>query len=200
MKHNKLFPLVTVLFVACGGGESADNGGEQPASGAEPAPAPSSSVPAAPTGEMTMPSWYTIDNAAKTVHLSIVAGATADNNHWNYNGFINGALAINVPTGYTVSIDFSNEDPNMAHSLMISSETSNFAVPPAPNPAFEGAMSANAQSMVEATMPGDSETITFTAGEPGMYSMVCIIPGHSALGMWLYFNVTDDGSAGVQGL
>jgi uncharacterized cupredoxin-like copper-binding protein len=54
--------------------------------------------------------------------------------------------------------------------------------------------------MISATMPGETETITFVAGAAGNYSLVCYIPGHSAVGMWLFFNVSGDGEAGVQGL
>jgi len=54
--------------------------------------------------------------------------------------------------------------------------------------------------MISATMPGESETITFVAGVAGNYSLVCYIAGHSAVGMWLFFNVSGDGEAGVQGL
>jgi hypothetical protein len=27
---------------------------------------------------------------------------------------------------------------------------------------------------------------------------VCYIPGHTAVGMWLYFNVSSDGAFGIQ--
>jgi uncharacterized cupredoxin-like copper-binding protein len=33
----------------------------------------------------------------------------------------------------------------------------------------------------------------------GNYAMVCYVPGHAALGMWLYFDVSADGEAGVRG-
>ena len=88
----------------------------------------------------------------------------------------------------------------MAHSLGISRELSNFAVPPQPTPVFEGAITQDPQSMVTATMPGETETITFVAGEAGNYSMVCYIPGHSAVGMWLYFTVSAESEAGVAGM
>ena len=54
--------------------------------------------------------------------------------------------------------------------------------------------------MIEATMPGETETIQFVAGTAGNYSMLCYIAGHTAIGMWLYFNVSGSGEAGVQGL
>ncbi len=87
----------------------------------------------------------------------------------------------------------------MAHSLGIIAATSNFSATLEPNPVFEGAITHNPTSMTEATMPGQEETVTFTASTAGNYSMVCFIPGHAATGMWVHFNVSSDGSAGVQG-
>lgn len=199
MKAYRLLPGAAIFLAACGGGDAPPS--EVPE--AEPAaPAPTAEVagPAAPTGELTIPDWYAVDHDARTVDLEITAGTTPDNNYWNFNGYIKGEISIVVPEGYTVSISLTNQDPNMAHSLGISSELSNFAVPPAPDPVFPGAITENPQSMMEATMPGETDTITFVADAAGNYSMVCYIPGHSAIGMWLFFDVSADGEAGVRGL
>ena len=199
MKSLKLFPAATLFLVACGGGEPADSGASD-APSTEPAVVEAPAGPAAPTGPMTIPDWYQVDHDAKTVRLSVVAGLSPDNNYWNYNGAIRGQLAITVPEGYEVTIDLENRDPNMAHSLGISSELVNFMVPPTPEPVFAGAITENPQSMIDATMPGETESITFVADTAGNYSMVCYIAGHSAIGMWLFFNVSAGGEAGVQGL
>lgn len=198
MKSFKLIPAAALFLVACGGGEPADSGADAPA--AAPAAATTPAGPVAPTGPMTIPDWYQVDHDARTVALTVVAGSTPDNNYWNFNGAIRGQQAITVPEGYEISIELVNEDPNMAHSLGISTELSNFTVPPTPDPVFAGAITENPQSMIDATMPGESETITFVADAAGNYSMVCYIAGHSAVGMWLFFNVSGDGEAGVQGL
>jgi hypothetical protein len=195
MKLRRYIPVLTVALAACGGGEPADpsQGGSQPA-----AAPPAAGLPAPPTGPLTMPDWYAIDNDARTVHIALTAGAMSVNNYWNYNGAINGGLALTVPEGYTVTIEQANRDPNMAHSLGVLPLPANFAMPPQPNPVFAGAISQNPMSMIDATMPGETETITFVAGQAGTYTVVCLIPGHSAVGMWLYFTVSSDGQAGVQ--
>lgn len=198
MKAFKLIPAAAVFLAACGGGEPADSGADAPAT--EPAAAAAPAGPTAPTGPMTIPDWYQVDHDAQTVTMTVVAGSTPDNNYWNFNGAIRGQTAITVPEGYEVTIEFVNDDPNMAHSLGISTELTNFTVPPATEPVFPGAITQNPQSMIDATMPGESETITFVADAAGNYSMVCYIAGHSAVGMWVFFNVSADGEAGVQGL
>jgi FtsP/CotA-like multicopper oxidase with cupredoxin domain len=198
MKTKHLFPLLAAAAVAaCGGGEPGDSGSGTTGGGA-PAAQPATPARVPPGGPLSVPDWYTIDNEARTVRMEIVAGLTPDNNYWNFNGAINGDMAITVPEGYRVTITFVNRDPNMAHSLGISAETSNFAVPPQPNPVFPGAISQNPGSMIDGTMPGETETIEFVAEEEGNYSMVCYIPGHTAVGMWLYFNVSGGGEAGIQ--
>lgn len=199
MRIRSVFPLVAVAaFGACGGGEPAESDSGATGETGAPAAQPATPTRTPPSGPMTIPDWYTLDNDARTVTMEVVAGQTPDNNYWNFNGAINGSTAITVPEGYRVVINFTNSDPNMAHSLGISTETSNFAVPPQPNPVFEGAITQNPGSMVDGTMPGESETVEFVADEAGNYSMVCYIPGHTAVGMWLYFNVSADGQAGIQ--
>jgi hypothetical protein len=199
MKVYKLIPMAGFLLAACGGGEPSDTPQGEAAPSQESA-APAESGPSIPSGDLSMPDWYTVDHDAQTVTLDIVAGLEPNNNYWNFNGATNGEWAITVPEGYTVTINFSNDDPNMAHSLGISSELTNFATPPATTPVFEGAISENAGSMIDSTMPGESEVITFVASEAGNYSMVCYIPGHTAVGMWLYFTVSEGQEAGVAGM
>jgi sulfocyanin len=146
-----------------------------------------------------MPDWFHVDEANQAVHMTITAGATDAKNYWNFNGAHDGSMTITVPAGFTITIDLVNNDPNMAHSLGISATTSGFGAMLDPTPVFEGAITSNPTSMVDATMPGEEESITFVADAAGEYAMVCYIPGHAATGMYVYFNVSADGTAGVQG-
>jgi sulfocyanin len=187
-------PLLLAM-IACGGGDA----GEEPAAAASEAEAPAAAATPAPAAVST--DWLALDEGAMTATLDIVAGSTTDNNSWNFNGFVNGGATVTVPVGYTVTINFSNNDPNMAHSIGVDARTGNF--PPNiadPTPVFAGAMSQNPTSLVDATMPGEAETITFTADAAGEYTLVCYIPGHAVTGMWIRFNVSDDGSSGVSAM
>jgi sulfocyanin len=195
----KRFSILSALavFAACGGGEPAESGAASSAS-AEPAEvaAPTAKLPG---GEMTTPEWFAVDADAQVAHIVLTAGATNDNNYWNYNGGTKGSMAITVPVGYTVTIDLVNNDPAMAHSVGVSAETSSFGAMLDPTPVFTGAVTENPTSMVDGTMPGETDTVTFTADAAGTYTLVCYIPGHGTTGMWVYFVVSADGSAGVQG-
>jgi FtsP/CotA-like multicopper oxidase with cupredoxin domain len=186
--------LTAALFglAACGGGEPAPQADEAPA---EAAPAAEAAAPSA----LATPDWMTVDEAAQTVTLNITAGQTADNNYWNFNGFYGGTGEIVVPVGYTVTINFANNDPGMAHSIGVDARTSGFpSMFTDPVPAFEGGISANPTSLTDATMPGESEVITFVAATAGEYSLVCYIPAHALTGMYVHFTVSAEGEAGVR--
>ena len=106
--------LASTTLIACGGGEPAQT--SDAAGSASPAVAPAAAPPPA-TSEMTMPSWFQVDNEARTVSMTITAGSTNENNYWNFNGATKGAMTITVPEGYTVTVELVNNDPIMGHSL-----------------------------------------------------------------------------------
>lgn len=192
-----------VALGACGGGNNANKMADTTAAPAESAAAPaaagSTSTAAAPSGPMTMPAWMKIDKAKKTASLDIHAGQTPDNNHWNFNGYDKGNATITVPEGYKVTINFTNDDPSLAHSIGVDSAYTTF--PPTftnPQPIFSGAISSDPTDPGKATQPHKSQTVTFTASKAGSYTLNCFIPGHAMAGMWIHFDVSSDGKAGVQ--
>jgi uncharacterized cupredoxin-like copper-binding protein len=185
MRFKALSAALLIGIAACGGD------GE--------APAPATQQPAdQPAAADTSADWFTVDEAARTVTIDLVAGSTSANNHWNFNGLYGGRGAITVPEGYTVTINFENRDPAMAHSVGVGERMAtyptNFSDPQA---VFAGAMSSNPTSMTDATMPGQSETLTFTADRAGDFALICYVSGHAATGMWMPFTVSADGSHGV---
>lgn len=192
MKRTAFMTALLLGLAACGGSETAE---QAPAT--ETAEAPADAAEAAAPGEITQPEWYQIDGS--NVTLDIVAGATPKGNYWNYNGYQFGEASIVVPVGANVTINFSNSDPNMAHSIGISQGFESAPAVVEPVAVFEGAISSNPTSMTEATLPGQSTSISFVASEAGEYSMVCYIAGHAVSGMWIKFVVSADGEAGVLG-
>lgn len=197
---HSVLATAAIALVACGGGKTAENAAST--STPSSAAAGSTAAPAAPAaaaqGPMTMPSWMKVDNAAKTATIAIHAGQTADNNHWNYNGYFNGNATITVPEGYAITLTFTNDDPAMPHSLGVDSAYATF---PAsftnPQPIFPGAITSNPTDMGKATQPKQSQTLKFTASKAGNYTINCFIPGHALAGMWIHFDVSSDGKAGL---
>ncbi|HKB55830.1 MAG TPA: sulfocyanin-like copper-binding protein [Ramlibacter sp.] len=198
--------ISTAALVACGGGNKTQNAADTTAAATDtgaaaqaPAPAPAAAPAAAPQGPMTIPSWMKVDKSDKTVTLDIHAGQTADNNHWNYNGYYKGDAAVTVPQGYKVTIKFTNDDPSMAHSIGVDSAYTTFpAAFTNPQPIFPGAISSDPTDLTKATQPHKSQTLHFTAGKAGNYTINCFIPGHALAGMWIHFDVSTDGTVGLQ--
>lgn len=175
--------VFAMTAIACGG----DTAEEAPPV-VETAPAPASAAM----------DWVTADTTAKTVTITLVAGQDAANNNWNFNGHANGNATVTVPTGYAVTINFSNNDPNMTHSAgVVAKPAGPWSATPDATPVFAGAVTSNPTSMTDATKNGASETITFTAATAGEYALACFVPGHATSGMWINFNVVDGGMAGA---
>jgi hypothetical protein len=173
---SSLVAALGIAAVGCGGGGDGAASGEAPAT-EQPA------ATEAPAASLSVPDWMSVDEAGMTVTLEIVAGKDDSNNRWNFNGYSRGNGTIVVPAGYNVVINFRNDDPNIAHSIGVDSGTGNFpATFQNPEPVFAGAISSNATSMQEATQPGASESISFTAD--------------AATGMWINFTVSADGAVG----
>ena len=180
--------LVFLGVIACGGEGAEETETETPAE-----TPPAGGAAAAPGGATD---WVTGDATAVTINL--VAGEGSANNNWNFNGYANGNATITVPTGATVTMNFTNQDPNMAHSAGVSEKPAGpFSATPAATPVFAGAITSNPTSMTDATKTGANETITFTADRAGQFALVCYVPGHAAAGMWINFVVADGGTAGV---
>jgi sulfocyanin len=196
--------LFSLTAVACGGGEqasqqAAQGGMGEAAAATDTGAAMGGGQMAAPAGELQVPDWMKVDQAAKTVTMDVTAGESQANNGWNFNGNFNGNATIVVPEGYAVTINFHNKDQANPHSLAISTDKPPFpAVFTEAHLAFPGAETEGSMQMNTATQPGQSATINFTAATAGDYVMLCHVPAHASTGMWVHFKVSSDGSIGFQ--
>lgn len=167
-----------------------------------PAPAPSAPAPATPAAAAPAPApaapsfapyagtdkILVADEKTKklTVHLVGAEGDAAKG--MNFNGFANGDLQIQVPTGWKVTFSFTVGGGTMAHSALIvpweqKDKPSHWKL------AFPHAAVADYTSGIEA---GDgAQKFTFTADKAGQYGLICGVAGHVAMGMWDEFDVVD---------
>lgn len=188
-RQSTILTVGIVTLFGCGGGE--ENGTPAPASGPDTQTDAAAAMPA---------DWISVDAAARTVTITLVAAETDANNRWNFNGYANGEATVVVPVGYTVTINFENRDPVHHHSVGVLATTASY--PPIfdeATPVFDGAVTSNATSMSEAVAPGGgTETITFLASEAGEYALVCAVPATAVTGMWLGFEVSESGDSGLR--
>lgn len=186
-----ILTLGAVALFGCGGGEEGDRSASSPGTAPEADAAPSATMPA---------DWISVDDAARTVRVTLVAGETDANNRWNFGGYANGEATVVVPVGYTVTVNFENRDPVHYHSVGVLAKAASYpAVFEEATPVFDGAITSNATSMMEATAPGGgTESITFVASEAGEYALVCPVPAHAVTGMWIGFEVSEAGDSGLR--
>lgn len=184
--------ILALGLIACGGADEAGMEDEADTTAMEETVDEETTA----TGEMSTPSWMTVDEDAQTITMDINSGESDANNRWNYNGLYAGNGSITVPQGYEVTINFTNSDPTQPHSLGIDESMDTW---PATfeniEPVFAGALTSDAGTT--GTAPGAEESITFTADTAGEYAMVCYIAGHAVAGMVIPFNVSADGSYGA---
>ena len=163
---------MTAFAAACGG--------EAPPSDRAGTPADDTASPVVRIGENDR------------VLLEIVAGKTPENSYWNLNGLFGGEGRIRVPLGAEIEVDFRNDDPAMTHSLGVTTWAEPFPADFAPiEPAFPGAMLNEAESDAGGLPPDGRSVFRFRASEEGRYAVVCFVPGHAAVGMFIPFEVVE---------
>jgi uncharacterized cupredoxin-like copper-binding protein len=172
-------------LAACGGGDVEETTPEAMPEVTPAAPAP-----------LTTPEWFVPDHTARTVTLQMAATPAP----WTFNGLSGATSEIVIPEGYTVTVNFTNNDTSTAHSLVLNARAATYpGMFTETAAAFPGAATSNPQSMTDATRPGATETITFVASTAGQYVFVCQVPGHAVAGMYVNLTVVAGGTeAGVR--
>ena len=190
-KRTTILTLGAIALFGCGSGEEDASAASAPDAATEADAEVSATIPA---------DWISVDDAARTVTVTLVAGETDANNRWNFNGYANGETTVVVPVGYTVTVNFENRDPVHHHSVGVLARAASY--PPVfdeATPVFDGAITSNATSMTEATAPGGGTgSFTFVASEAGEYALVSAVPANAVTGMWIGFEVSEVGDSGLR--
>ncbi len=80
----------------------------------------------------------------------------------------------------------------MAHSIGVTRWQDPFPANFAPiEPAFPGAMIPDAGSSDHATPPGGRSGFRFRASDVGDFAIVCFVPGHAAVGMFIPVRIVE---------
>ncbi len=129
---------------------------------------------------MAVPAAPVLGAGTHTVEIGIVAGKSAADGGFDFNGYQRGAMTVTVPTGWQVVVRFQNVNA-LAHSLIIAPASAAQQAAPPSTPAFPGAMT---KDLASGLPKGATQTLTFAAGKAGTYAFVCGVPGHAVAGMW----------------
>jgi sulfocyanin SoxE-like protein len=177
--------IVAALFISVG---CAGHGqGSPAASPPKPAPAPASASSPAPAAAPadSLPSWLTVDSAAKTATLTLEVTAPPNAPSALINGYRAGEARIIVPLGWTVRWNWRNADSASPHSLVVMVQREKIPLEGGRS-AFSNAMT----RMVTTGLPlGATDQTTFVADEAGWYWLMCGVPGHALKGEWLELRV-----------
>jgi hypothetical protein len=141
------------------------------------------------------PSWLQADAGTKKVRIDIIAGFNANNGALNFNGYFTGDMTVVVPVGWTVEVDFKNNDAMLPHSLLVTKPYLRDHVPAIAGineVAIPRAYTDNPDQGIPAPK-GDK--VTFKAQAPGEYWFFCGAPGHGQGGMWTKFKIDAGASA-----
>ena len=137
------------------------------------------------------PHWLSVNTTAKTLRFQLIAGLTGLNGALNFNGYTDGGLTLTIPTGWTVEMDFVNNDGMLPHSAIVVAAT----LPIQATPSGAAMSRAVTVRLSEGLPPLGKDTMRFTAAPAGDYFIVCGVPGHATAGMWIRLRVSDTAKA-----
>ncbi|MGH7904075.1 MAG: sulfocyanin-like copper-binding protein [Candidatus Dormibacteraceae bacterium] len=127
--------------------------------------------------------FFSYDRASRTVILTLIAGSSASDNAFNFDGYSGGAMTVSVPAGWTVTVQCANRGTVRHSCVIVRGHAST-------TPAFPGASSPDP---TRGLPPGGVATFHFTPTVAGDYLVACLVPGHQDAGMWDRFQVTRRG-------
>jgi len=126
--------------------------------------------------------WLSYDARTETVTLTLVPGADNAFNGFNFNGSGRGAVLVDVPRGWRVTVRCLNTSSSLPHSCAIVRDGGD-----ATAPVFRGAATPNPQAGLQ---PGHSAQFSFVATRLGAYRTSCLVPEHETMGMWDGFEIS----------
>lgn len=135
------------------------------------------------------PAWMKADAAAKRVTFDIIAGFNANNGALNFNGYFTGDATIVVPTGWTVALEFKNNDAMLPHSLLVTKPYGPDQFPDLAGVNDVAIPRAYTDNPEEGIPAPKTDKVEFAAKNPGEYYFFCGAPLHGKGGMWIKFKV-----------
>ena len=121
--------------------------------------------------------------------LDVVAGFNANNGALNFNGYFTGDMTVVVPVGWSVEIDFKNNDAMLPHSLLVTKPYPPDHVPDVAGADQVAIPRAYTDNPDQGIPSPKTDKVNFTVKAAGEYDFFCGAPGHGQGGMWTRFVV-----------
>lgn len=142
--------------------------------------------PVTGTGSGTPPDpshYLKVDAEARTAIVTLIAGYPASDFQFNYDGYTDGSLVLEVPVGWQVTVQCANRSTVANSCAVVADGTATAPMQPGwstPDP-------------VRGLDPGQSASFEFTPQATGSYRIASLVRGSEASGMWLDLEVVAGG-------
>ncbi|TME11060.1 MAG: hypothetical protein E6I69_00930 [Chloroflexi bacterium] len=124
-----------------------------------------------------------VDDASRTVIVTLIAGHPATDSQFNYDGYAAGALVLTVPVGWEVTIQCQNHGTVPNSCAVVSNAHDTAPIAPSWSTPDPG----------RGLDPGQSASFAFTPTRSGSYRIASLVGGNEASGMWLDLEVVASG-------
>ena len=124
-----------------------------------------------------------VDQPTRSAVVILIAGHPATDSAFNYNGYANGALVLEVPVGWRMTVQCENHSTVPNSCAVVSGPGATAAIDPSwstPDPR-------------RGLDPGQSDAFEFTPSAPGSFRIASLVDGSEASGMWADLEVTSGG-------
>ncbi|HXW97988.1 MAG TPA: sulfocyanin-like copper-binding protein [Gemmatimonadales bacterium] len=133
----------------------------------------------------SLPSWVTMDSAARVVTLALEAEPGGPDGIATLNGHHHGDIQLVVPLNWTVRWTWINRDSVQSHSLVVMAEREKLPAEGG-RPAMDNAMT---RAVTAGLKVGQKDVTTFVADQAGWYWLLCGVPTHALRGEWIGLKV-----------
>ena len=148
--------------------------------------------PVTGTGSGTPPDprqYLKVDAQSKTAVVTLIAGYPASDFQFNYDGYTDGSLVLEVPVGWQVTVQCANRS-TVANSCAVVADAG------ATTPVQDGWSTPDPRRGLD---PGQSASFVFAPQAAGSYRIASLVPGSEASGMWLDLEVVPGGTPSLKG-
>jgi sulfocyanin len=157
---------------------------------ANPGLVPKANLPST-TGMTQINKFTYVDTKNKRVLFIMTAAYNNNNAGFNFDGYAKGDATYVVPTGYSVTFEFSNAE-KIPHSLGVTSNHTGTL-----NTPVFGFGPVETAGAIAGIKQGVYQVVGLTADHTdiGKYFLTCLVPGHAASGMWVNFTISTTATA-----